>query len=178
MPGKTAHAARKAFLEPLKRSLSCVTNAQLFTSTGSYDEPHVLTLSEDPLRLRSRSIGDLQLKLVHRFKYVQKEPTYWHVSTLAYYYRLSDGAGQELVSWHWHPETRVDYPHLHMSNSAIDRRVHLPTGRVSIESIFRLLLTDLQVPPQRAHAHDYLQVLDESEGPFLQYRRWHGRPNQ
>jgi hypothetical protein len=44
---------------------------------------------------------------------------------------------------------------------------------VSIESILRLLLTDLQVPPTRDHSDDYLKVLEEAEANFVAYRRWH-----
>jgi len=42
-----------------------------------------------------------------------------------------------------------------------------------MESVIRLLLSDLEVPPAGEHAGDYTKVLDDSEGPFIQHRRWH-----
>ncbi|MGH3341953.1 MAG: hypothetical protein ACRDPK_03540 [Carbonactinosporaceae bacterium] len=128
-------------------------------------------MSEDPVRLRSRRIaGGLQFKLRHQFRLVEAGRKDWHVSTVAHAYRLNDNAGDELVTWHWHPGLRgVDYPHLHVTGGPVGRRAHLPSGRVSIESVLRLLLDDLGVPAKR---DDYWQVLDASEGPFLRYRRW------
>jgi hypothetical protein len=51
--------------------------------------------------------------------------------------------------------------------------MHVPTGRVSIESVLRLLLTDLKVPPARDHVSDFADVLDASERDFIEHRRWH-----
>ena len=65
------------------------------------------------------------------------------------------------------------HPHLHASAGPINRRVHVPTGRVSLESVIRLLLGDLQVPATRERAADSTQVLDECEAPFIEHRRWH-----
>lgn len=175
MPGRSSGAAREAFLEPLRRALSCVTTAQLFVpGSKSPGDVEALALSEEPLRLRSTRIdGGVQLKLVQQFRLVCETPTAWHVSTEAYFYRLNDGAGSELISWHWHPQTGVSYPHLHVAAGLLDRRAHLPSGRVSIESVLRLLLTDLGVPPTREHLHDYTRVLDETEATFITHRRWH-----
>jgi hypothetical protein len=54
------------------------------------------------------------------------------------------------------------------------RHAHLPTGRVSVESILRLLLTDLRVPPTHNHESDFTAVLDASERDFIEARSWHG----
>ncbi|MBM7788412.1 hypothetical protein [Tenggerimyces flavus] len=133
-----------------------------------------LTLSVEPLKLRSTK-GDVHFGLAHSFRMVEEAPKVWHVSTVAYDYRLDDADGRELISWHWHPTPLpgVDFPHLHVSSSALDRHAHIPTGRVSIESILRLLLTDFGVHPTREHRTDYLDVLDASEQLFVDHRRWH-----
>jgi hypothetical protein len=94
------------------------------------------------------------------------------VSTVAYVYRLDDDAGRELIAWHWHAGSRVSYPHAHMTGLAVSSRAHLPTGRVSIESVLRLLLDDLGVPARRP---DYAEVLAEAERLFIGRRRWHAR---
>jgi hypothetical protein len=162
-------------LAPLKRSLSCVTAAQLFVSSISRpgDDTEALVLSQDPLSLVSGRLGSaVSLQLRHQFRYVKEQEHRWHVSTVAYLYRLDNSTGHELVSWHWHPAT-VAYPHLHVASGVLDKRVHLPTGRVSIESVLRMLLTDLDVAPAHDHAGDYLEVLEASERPFIEHRRWH-----
>lgn len=173
MPGRTAARARDAFLEPLKRALTCVTTAQFLASyTKAHEELGALTLSEDPLPLRSSTRGDLSFVLVHSFRMVKESARSWHVSTAAYYYRLDDADHRELISWHWHPDPLPGpgYPHLHLASSAVGKHAHVPTGRVSIESVLRFLITELDVTPRRP---DYLDVLDEAERPFIEYRRWH-----
>ncbi len=171
MPGRTPAEAREAFLAPLRCVLSCLTLAQLFVSAPA--EVEALRLSEDRLRVTSAALsGDLHFRLRHQYRTVEdrdQPAASWHVSTVAYDYRLGRGDGSELVSWHWHPSTPFRAPHLHVATGAIGRRTHLPTGRVSVESVVRLLLTDLAVPSRR---DDWPTVLDQAEGPFVRYRRW------
>jgi len=100
------------------------------------------------------------------------------VSTTAYRYHLLDDSGAEMIGWHWHPDSLGDprlrgHPHLHVPAGSIDRRIHVPTGRVSIESVLRLLLIDLAVPARPAHITDFAKVLDDCERPFIEHRRWH-----
>jgi hypothetical protein len=173
MPGRTPAQARERFLGPLRRSLSCITNAQIIVSP--LRDPgglQALTLSQDPLRLRSGQGVDYQLRLRQQFHLV-REGRDWRVTTDAYQYRLDDGTGQEMASWHWHPNTGNPHPHLHVPGGPAGGRTHLPTGRVSIESVLRVLLTDLAVQPTRDHVNDFLDVLDASEAPFIEHRRWH-----
>jgi hypothetical protein len=158
---------------PLRRALSCITTAQIYVPRGKRPgETEVLALSEDPLRLRSARIGPIHFILGHQFKVVQDGRRNWHISSTRYRYHLTNPYGQELLAWHWHPGT-TPYPHLHVPAGLIEPRVHVPTGRVSMESVIRLLLNDLKVTPTREHANDYDEVLDGCEGPFIQHRRWH-----
>jgi hypothetical protein len=179
MPGRTPGEARKAFLEPLQRALSCITDAKLFVSRGKQPgEVEALALSEDPLRLTSARIGPVQFVLGHQFRVVQDGRKSWHVSTAAYRYHLLDDSGRELIAWHWHPESLGDtrlrgHPHVHVQAGPIERRIHVPTGRVSVESVLRLLLIDLAVAARPAHVADFAKVLDDCETPFIQHRRWH-----
>jgi hypothetical protein len=114
----------------------------------------------------------VQLVLGHQFR-VLNDDEGWHVSTVAYRYHLLDEDTRELIGWHWHPDVGAAYPHVHVPAGPIDRHVHVPTGRVSIESVLRLPLTDLQVPPGRS---DFAQVLDETESKCIMHRRWHSLP--
>jgi hypothetical protein len=173
MPGRTPAEARERFAAPLRRALACITNAQIIVSArGEPGEPEALTMSQDPLRLRSTSGAGYHLRLRQQFHLV-RDGREWRVTTDAYQYRLDDGAGQELASWHWHPATGNQHPHLHVSGGPIGGSTHLPTGRVSMESVLRMLLIDLGVQPTRDHADNFLSVLEASEGPFIKHRRWH-----
>src|SRR5690242_10594416 len=140
--------------------------------SGKPGAPEAFTLSQDPLCLRSSSGIDYQLRLLQQFHLVREDRD-WRITTDAYQYRLDDGGGKELASWHWHPSTGNRYPHLHVPAGPIGGAAHMPTGRVSIESVLRVLLTDLAVKPTRDHASDFLDVLDACEGPFIEHRRWH-----
>ncbi len=179
MPGRNPAAARRDFLGPLQRGLACVTYAQWLTS-GPWKQPgdeEALTTSQRPLRFASALFRDgLLLDLRQRYHY-ERDAGGWHVSTLAYNYELDDGDGRELISWHWHPgqPSGNPYMHLHVAGATLGPRVHVPTGRVSIESIIRMLITDLGVPPAGGRDRDTcLRVLDQAERDFIEHRRRHG----
>jgi hypothetical protein len=169
LPGRTPTQAREAFLAPLRRSISCITVAQLYVSAKQAGEKEALTLSEDPLQLQSASLGKIQLTLAHQYRVIEDDISGYRVSTAAYNYGLSDDSGRELIAWHWHPESKVVRPHLHVAADPLTHKAHVPTGRVTFESVLRLLLTDLQVSARRDDFHD---VLDASEGPHIEYRSW------
>ncbi len=100
----------------------------------------------------------------------------WKVTVAAYDYVFSDVTGRELVAYHWHPggASHVDSPHLHLGvatgiSHAGLREAHLPTGRVSLESIVRLAIEAFGVRPLRA---DWRRVLDQGEAAFNRRRTW------
>ncbi|HET9894967.1 MAG TPA: hypothetical protein VFQ44_08525 [Streptosporangiaceae bacterium] len=101
MPGRTRAEARDGFLAPLRRALSCFTTAQLFVSRShpSGSNLEALALSEDPLLLYSEHLTDaVQFQLRHQFQLVKVHEHSWHVSSVAYFYQLSDSNGTELVA--------------------------------------------------------------------------------
>ena len=170
MPGRSPHRAREEFLNPLRKALSCVTRAYLHHTGGKEPgEVEALTLSQDPLRLGTRQCGTVQLLLGHQYRLVKRGPV-WKVTTVKYmYHLLADEDDSELVAWHWHPVTSP-YPHVHVSCGPLGKGAHVPTGRVSVESVLRFLIDDLGVPRLR---DDYRTVLHGSEGPFIEHRGWH-----
>jgi hypothetical protein len=94
----------------------------------------------------------------------------WKVSTRAYRYRIDGQRGREWGSWHWHPTSRSlePRPHLHVAHGPL-RNHHLPSGRVGVESVLRLVLTELEAKPLRS---DWQIVLDDSEAAFQKWRTW------
>jgi hypothetical protein len=170
LPGNTPAEAREAFHAPLRRCLDCITTDQLYARPRRPGDTELLTLTRHPLPLRSAQLGRVQLALSHWYRLTRDGP--WHATTTGYEYRLIFGEHQELAAWHWHPAPLPgpDFPHLHITNEPLTRRAHLPTGRVSIESVLRLLIDDLGVPARRA---DYAEVFGAAERDFIEYRRWH-----
>lgn len=159
--------------------MSCVTDAQLFVSPLAPERSLTLRGADTAggyLRLKSSVVeGGVLLRLRQRFHSIEESQASaaerWHVSTLAYDYRLSRVRdGSELLSWHWHPQTAIAFPHLHAAADDLSRKVHIPSGRVSIEAVLRMLLGELGVPARR---DDWAAVLDEAEARFIKHRRWH-----
>ncbi len=96
------------------------------------------------------------------------------VHTTGYAYHLYDLHGTELLAYHWHPHgsgARPD-PHLHVRatiGTAHLSRMHLPTGRVSLEAFVRLLITEFGISPLQA---DWRRILDTAEQSFIAARAW------
>lgn len=95
--------------------------------------------------------------------------------TAAYAYRILEPNGREIVAYHWHPtgESAITRPHMHLSSRmpAIDlgprfdpvvlAEMHLPTGRIRLADVVRLLIEEFGVAPQRP---DWQAVLTSDGG--------------
>jgi hypothetical protein len=58
------------------------------------------------------------------------------------------GQEERLFAYHWHPTgaSPVTWPHLHVLDPASAlRKVHLPTGRISLEEVLRLAVVEFAV---------------------------------
>jgi hypothetical protein len=96
------------------------------------------------------------------------------VSTAGWIYDLADADDTPIVAFHWHPQGsgRVTYPHIHAySVHELEElhKLHPPTGRISIESVVRFLIEDLDVVPRRA---DWRAILERNEDLFRERRTW------
>jgi hypothetical protein len=94
-----------------------------------------------------------------------REP--WNVRVVGYLYSLENEAGQEIISYQWHPaaSSPVTFPHLHIGAGARVgneqvARAHLPTERISVQAFVRLVLMDFGGRPRR---DDWHQVLTETQ---------------
>lgn len=178
MAGRTPAEAVQAFVAPLQLALDCVTNAVLDVSGGYHvtDQPHALALAGgDPVDLA----GDARLTLSVRQNYriVESEGARgpWKVQTSAYAYRVA-GPGGEMLVYHWHPQARSTHtrPHLHIGGgsgitSDALRRAHVPTGRIAVEELLRMLIEDLGVEPRR---RDWSETLDSAQAGYEAWRTW------
>lgn len=179
MPARRPQEATDAFLEPVQRIVSCVSDAVMYGSgRRPASEPHTLTIGGQNYA-RLRGPDNLLLMVTHRYRLVQgaEARTGWRVNTAEYIYTLLDLDERPLLAWHWHPQTgrgphRITYPHLHVYGQTTlptlpDR--HPPTGRVSLEAVIRFVIDELGVEPRRP---DWRAILDETEAVFKRDRSW------
>lgn len=163
MPGRNKPDAVSAFVKPLQRSISCISTAKIVTQQG-----------REPYGVSSRAILDLaqggkaNFALDMSFEVYQKSkvPTKskFSVHVTKYIYVLEYQG--ESVAFHWHPDTNdgaIEHPHLHIEGtpaSALARGFgHIPTGRVTLESILYWLIADLGATPKNP---DWNKVLTKT----------------
>jgi hypothetical protein len=178
LAGRTPREAVQNFLEPLQEVVSCVTDegfvAREFNPSGG---PYAAAFQGGFAILdREHGLPPVKLELIHQYRVVEGEGDLgrWKVSTAEWIYEVADQGDALIVAFHWHPDSgRTAWPHLHAYGehpSVHLHKLHLPTGRVSIESVVRFLVADLSVKPRRENWRD---VLDRREAAFRQWRTWH-----
>jgi hypothetical protein len=174
LAASSAYEAVHALLDPLQQAISCVANAKLVAS--GYDlarERQALALNRGlpvPLRGASR----LSVKVIHHYRVVEIEPHRgWHAHTTGYLYTFQEQSSErEIIAYHWHPwPTLPAFPHLHLYAGAevgypYLPKSHLPTGRVTLQAVLRLALTELAVLPARGRERDWATILDATEASF------------
>ena len=129
-------------------------------------KPHTVLIGDgSPTRLDAP--GGVKLRFAHRYKVVEapEQPGTWKVSTTEYFYALDDSGDQEIIAYHWHPDSDVKFPHLHIGPGARAGRVelhkaHIPTGRVALEDLLRMAITEFGVEP---HRDDWAEVLADTK---------------
>jgi hypothetical protein len=132
-----------------------------------------------PVRLRG---APLRFFASQWFKIVEDrsdpEQGGYRVTTVQYVYRFSDSTGKDLevLSFHWRPDDptpgMITVPHLHIGPALLTNQnvirpkdfhhAHIPTGRVSLESIVRLAITEFGVTPLKANWEALLVKSDEA----------------
>jgi len=171
LPGKTPHQAVKDCLAPLSLAVSCLTHDVLVASGSGLDKLESLALNKgSPSRLRGRRLY-ITVKMLYRVTEAVGERGPWKVSTAAYFYAFHDEKQREILAFHWHPETEGQKePHLHFYGASnimtLLAKVHLPTGRITLEQFLRFLIVELDVKPLR---NDWERVLDGTERKHLRY---------
>lgn len=95
------------------------------------------------------------------------------VRSTYYAHEILDIEEAEILTYHWHPAgvSQVTRPHLHLSSSIGDIPIatfgrspasirladmHILTGRILLEDVIRLLITEFRVEPLRRDWDDAL----------------------
>lgn len=190
MPRRNTPAqAVRRYLEPFNTAMHCIEHGTLITSyerVYAVGSEYALVLnSGDPLPLRTLSSPAILLSVAQRFEIVRDDAVEdgpFRVHTRAYWYRFELEDEAELLAFHWTPETQNSqekrYPHLHIGAALLTadtpllpgvlHKRHVPTGRVSIESIVRFAIEELGTQPLVPNWND---VLDQGQRRFDRYRR-------
>ncbi len=179
--GRTPFEAYSLFIEPLNDALQCVTNHRLIIQS-----PFTLRLNTEysaPLAdfdlVPLRGNLDVKLRAGHVLRIVESETsekrTRYTAKTIEYYYEYRI-AEQEILAFHWKPESRVpevvSYPHLHVGRALLAgqqvirpgdfHKVIIPTGSVSLESVLRLAITEFGVRPLRANWEEIFERVERA----------------
>ncbi len=92
-----------------------------------------------------------------------------HIETTSWEYRLLDNSLREIISYHWHPESRstVITPHFHIGSTILDTqghelgrtfsKMHMPSGEVTIADVVRALIEEFGVVPIHERWDDVLR---------------------
>jgi hypothetical protein len=171
----------EAFTEPLKDIVSCVARTKIALSHdgwGVTGRIHALNVNKDePVALKCRPGLLLKIGMLYEIVRTEDRPERgpWRVSTRGYMYEIQTASRELAWSYHWHPTGRVVSPHAHVghtqlaSNAVLSNKAHHPTGRISLESVIRTLITDYGVSPIR---EDWAKILEARESDFEAYRSW------
>ncbi|MBB5785996.1 hypothetical protein [Jiangella mangrovi] len=187
MPGSKPAEAYDAFLEPLQKALSCITNEPLIGRENSRKTggKRTLTFPGDPAGLGGS--GGLALTVSFEYEIYKTGDTgkmKYRCRTHGYKHQIVTDEFAEVILFHWHPGEAEDRaglpqrPHIHMgtellaADGRLTRRNHLPSGRVSLEDVVEFAITDLGVTPLR---DDWQTVIDNTRALFEKHRTWGGR---
>lgn len=188
MRRNTPGQAYDRYARTLQAIVGCVTEARLILIERraiEVDTVYAIALrSGDGVVLKSR-LGAIQFDLGQRFRII-RDPVAtagpYRATTVEYWYRFGMRDGPALLSFHWTPETtdpaQRTMPHLHVESGLIGESVHnrlrsfnklhVPTSRVSCESIVRFAIEELECPPVN---RSWQSVLDQEEARFRRHRR-------
>lgn len=146
MAGKTQHEAVTNFLDPLRRSIGCVTDGVLNGEHPQGRPPGAILKASlnggTPAPLRGIDYS-LHFAMSYRVVEADGDRGPFKVTTLEYVFTLLHGR-EKVVGWHWHPITTPERPspHVHAYDSPMEK-LHLPSGRVAVEHVALFAIDDL-----------------------------------
>jgi hypothetical protein len=158
--------------------MSCFGKDVIRSDGYEPDVIHTATFSSPAVDVMTSEQEILGLAFVQRFAVEKRTFIGWKVCTRSYHYAIEDGRGQEILTFHWHPdadtENPVIHPHMHVGAGAGRFRseiceMHFPTPRIAFEEFGLMLIEDFGVVPDRP---DALQVLNRNLEKFRKWKSW------
>lgn len=186
MPGRTEKQAHAAFVTPLREVLGCLTwrPLELDEKPIEVGVPKALSLGgpSAPVELDGTLPDGTQPALFVGMDYTIIEQTdvaadqRYRVTTDKYTYHLYSSLGEEVLLYHWHPDTAYTGPHLHVAQQQLSNNpnlratMHVPTARLALESLALFLIDELGVTPLYP---TYRQIIEGHLENFVAHRKWH-----
>lgn len=174
MPGRTRHEALDNFLGPIQRAISCVSK-DVVRHGGDYElnTPCAVQVGkEGTIKLKGGKLY-LTVQLNYEIINVPDEPGEYKINTMAYSYAIRDRHEKELLRYDWHPHIeQIRYPHIHIEDSTL-RKHHLPTSRIALEQVLRLLIVQFNVRHKR---QDWSAMLTRGLRAMEDHCSWHFEP--
>ncbi len=167
MAVKTPFEAYTTFQRGMNEALSCVT-------AGRLSVPSVSVFREgfEYAAVLNRGVPANDLRSDHRLSFTvvesfvitaagETDQRQYRIQTTEYSYQILTRSGSELLAFHWTP--LADGPgyrthsHMHVGNVLLAdnapiqnfHKLHIPTARVSVESVIRMLIEEFGVRPRR-----------------------------
>lgn len=159
----------------------------------SKDTPGVGSMDEatDFIMLKRKDGSKLYLEIDQHIE-VLKVPTekgyMFRVSTLRYIYAIWETPDVPLIGWHYHPDMEVSFPHVHIYDRTTEgekaagqkphivHKLHIPSGRVSLEEVIRFAVLELGVLPDKKQEKDWQDILSDTERRFEESKSWGKKP--
>lgn len=168
MAGRSPNEAFENDVRPLRDALGCITQFRLLRQERQPFRVNFLSAlglnSFRPVSLRGAF--DLTLRVGLEFRIRREDIDVssgagYAVALVSYSYRFSTADGQDILSFHWAPESlnpiAIRFPHAHIgpaitSGQTVLRpgdlhRAHIPTGQISLPAVIRLAISEFGVTP-------------------------------
>jgi len=168
MTGRSPNEAFENDIQPLRDALGCITHFRLLRQERQPFRVNILSSlglnSFRPVPLRGAFDLTLRVGLEFRIKRVEGEVSSgagYAVAFVSYSYQYSTANGQDILSFHWAPEslgpTAIRFPHAHIGPAITAgqtvlrpgdlHRAHIPTGQISLPAVIRLAISEFGVTP-------------------------------
>jgi hypothetical protein len=178
VPGSNPAEAVREYTTPLQQSISCYTKAVIRTSGCNPDLIETVTFPQVSVDVLTVDGEILWLSFAQTFSVAKAN---WlgkyKVTTRSYMYSIENDDRQEILAFHWHPESAspIKTPHMHIGPGAGNtlrqevRNAHFPTSRIAFEEFCLILLQEFKLVPERNDAAD---VLARNLEIFRNYKTW------
>jgi hypothetical protein len=173
VPGKSPADALDEYVQPIRKSLQCLTPSKFAHVSPKAGIIQDLIIDEiGGAKLISALHINYRVSVLHKFV-IQPSSRSYKVRTLAYRYNLDietqDGT-EEIVGYHWHPRGAHQFPHIHVAGADPSfHKVHLPTCRISLEDFLLCLIEDFGIP---ARTPNYRTILERNRRKFFEHCKW------
>lgn len=173
MRDRTPAEAYRTFIRPMQSALNTISDGRLVLSNrldsiqaGTPLDISLNSGAPTPLRFAKSERLFIQVAFWGIIEPFALGTQRFDCRLTAYWYSISNHAGQEVVAYHWTPEVRSlerRYPHLHVGSAVSSEsslalgsfhKLHLPTNLISIQHLVRFAIQELGVPVRPGHSRD------------------------